>query len=111
MLEEVRRDTPSSPGYLCDLKDGEFFKQHQVFSKHPTALQFVLYYDELEVCNPLGSKNKIHKLGIAITMYKHRLIILLRPIIRCLLLHTGQYQAIISLYIQEHTTVGNSVIR
>ena len=29
----------------------------------PTALQIQLYYDELEVCNPLGSKAKKHKLG------------------------------------------------
>ena len=29
----------------------------------PCALQLTLYYDDLEVCNPLGSKAKIHKLG------------------------------------------------
>lgn len=63
MLEEVTRVVPLSTGYLNDLRDGDFFKTHEIFSKYPTALQFVIYYDELEVCNPLGSKNKIHKLG------------------------------------------------
>ena len=29
----------------------------------PCALQLTLYYDDLEVCNPFGSKAKIHKLG------------------------------------------------
>ena len=33
------------------------------FSNHPTALQFILYYDDIEVCNPLGSSAGIHKLG------------------------------------------------
>ena len=28
-----------------------------------TALQIMLYYDEVEVCNPLGSNRKKHKLG------------------------------------------------
>lgn len=31
---------------------------------HTDALQIFLYYDELEICNPLGSKVKIHKLGM-----------------------------------------------
>ena len=27
------------------------------------ALQIILYYDELELCNPLGTSAKIHKIG------------------------------------------------
>jgi len=30
---------------------------------HTKALQVVFYYDEVEVCNHLGSKAKVHKLG------------------------------------------------
>ena len=33
------------------------------FSSHREALQIHFYYDDVEVCNPLGSKAKIHKLG------------------------------------------------
>ena len=33
------------------------------YSNDHTALQITLYYDELEVCNPLGSRRKKHKLG------------------------------------------------
>ena len=29
----------------------------------PLALQIMLFYDELELCNPLGSSTKVHKLG------------------------------------------------
>lgn len=39
------------------------FQTHPLFSKDPSGLQIMLYYDDVEVCNPLGSKAKIHKLG------------------------------------------------
>ena len=32
----------------------------------PVALQINLYYDELELCNPLGSRRKKHKIGILV---------------------------------------------
>lgn len=34
----------------------------QPFSDHP-FLQVIAYFDEVEVCNPLGSRMKTHKLG------------------------------------------------
>jgi hypothetical protein len=34
-----------------------------LFSRDPTALQLMLYYDEVEIANPLGSKAGKHKLG------------------------------------------------
>ena len=48
---------------LEDYCDGQVFKSHPLFSIHKNALQIYFYYDDLEVCNPLGSKAKIHKLG------------------------------------------------
>ena len=54
----------SSPGsILGDYCDGERYKNSELFKKDPCALQIQLYYDEVEVCNPLGSKAKVHKLG------------------------------------------------
>lgn len=48
---------------LEDVKDGAYFRQHTVFmnadKKKLLALQ--LYFDEFEVCNPLGSKRGKHK--------------------------------------------------
>ena len=43
-------------------------KTHLLFSKDPYALQIVVYYDEHELCNPLGSHVKQHKLGIVFYM-------------------------------------------
>jgi len=44
---------------MKDYCDEKSFSSHPIFS---TALQVFLYFDELEVCNPLGSKTKTHKL-------------------------------------------------
>ena len=48
---------------IGDYCDGELFLKSELFKNHPCALQIQLYYDEIEVCNPIGSKAKIHKLG------------------------------------------------
>ncbi|XP_046848509.1 uncharacterized protein LOC124442042 isoform X2 [Xenia sp. Carnegie-2017] len=47
-----------------DVCDGQYFKTHPLFSKDSTALQIMLYYDELEIANALGSKTGKHKLGV-----------------------------------------------
>ena len=51
--------------------DGRVFSTHPLFLAILKPLQIFFYYDELEVCNPLGSKTKIHKLGI----YMHVLLV------------------------------------
>lgn len=50
-------------GKIGDYCDGELFKSHKLFANNPCALQISLYYDDLEACNVLGSKAKIHKLS------------------------------------------------
>ena len=47
-----------------DFCDGSLFQKHALFSKDPHALQIIAYYDEVKMCNPLGSHIKKHKLGI-----------------------------------------------
>ena len=51
-------------GYMSDFCDGTCFKENQLFAMHKDAIQVILYYDELEICNPLGSKRTKHKLGM-----------------------------------------------
>ena len=48
---------------MGDFCDGDACKSHPLFSKDQQALQILLYYDDLEVTNPLGSHTKVHKLG------------------------------------------------
>lgn len=49
---------------LIDFCDGTYFKSHLLFGTRVNALQILLYYDDIEVCNPLGSHTKKHKLGM-----------------------------------------------
>lgn len=64
----------STDGYIRDFCDGQLYKCHPLFSRNPQAIQIILYYDELEIANPLGSKAGKHKLGnyllLDVTKYK-----------------------------------------
>ena len=48
---------------MGDYCDSTLFKSHPLFKQDKLALQITLFYDDLEVCNPLGSRAKVHKLG------------------------------------------------
>ena len=48
---------------LIDFSDGSYFNEHAVFSAHGDALQILFYYNDVEICNPLGAHTKKHKLG------------------------------------------------
>ena len=63
MREELSSCHTSCDGVMRDICDGEFVRNHPIFSQHSHALQFLLYYDDIEVCNPLGAKAGKHKLG------------------------------------------------
>ena len=39
-----------------DYCDSRHTKGHPLFSKYSSALQILLYYDEAEICNPIGHK-------------------------------------------------------
>ena len=53
---------------MRDICDGSLFAEHPLFSTDPCALQIILYYDEIDVCNPIGSRSTIHKLGMLQTV-------------------------------------------
>ena len=54
-------------GNFCD---GANFAQSELFLQDPCALQIQLYYDEVEVTNPIGSKVNIYKLGMDYFVYQ-----------------------------------------
>ena len=47
---------------MNDFCDGELSCEHPLFSVDEQALQVLLYNDDVEICNPLGSRAKIHKM-------------------------------------------------
>ena len=52
-------------GIIEDVCDGSVFRTHPLFSSDPSALQIIAVFDELELCNPLGTHVK-HKLAIVL---------------------------------------------
>ena len=56
-------------GIVEDFCDTVHAKAHPIFGRDKTALQLLLFYDELEVCNPIGSSRKKHKIGICKCFY------------------------------------------
>ncbi|KAK3921572.1 LOW QUALITY PROTEIN: Protein cubitus interruptus [Frankliniella fusca] len=48
---------------LRSYADGEHFKNHPYLQRHEGVIQLILFFDELEIANSLGSKTIIHKLA------------------------------------------------
>jgi len=44
--------------------DGSFYQNNDFFRRNRNALAIILYYDDLEVINPLGANTKKHKLAM-----------------------------------------------
>ena len=47
---------------LNDFCEGTFLQSHELFANDDTALKILLYYDDMNLCNPLT--NKIHKITL-----------------------------------------------
>ena len=96
---QIENGHKSQTEFLHDFCAGKVFSSHPLFSAHVDALQIFFYFDELEVCNPLGSKAKIHNLGkwhTLNTFYIERLLFLCIHT-RDLLLHARQPLSKVSL--------------
>lgn len=63
VAREVLSPHQSGGSTLGDFCDGSIYKAHPIFSSDPLALLVIGYYDELELCNPIGSYIQTHKLG------------------------------------------------
>ena len=62
---QVLRGYSRTDGLLANYCDGAMYKAHSLFSAYSEnpPLQIMAYYDDVEVCNPLGSHANKHKLG------------------------------------------------
>ena len=63
IILQVQRGHKTNSERLSDFCDGSYFSSHSVFGTHGGALQILFYYDDMEMCNPLGAHTKKHKLG------------------------------------------------
>ena len=62
-MQIFRDRTAASNECLKDYCDGQLYKDHPLFGNDNHALQLLIYFDEVEVANPLGSYKGHHKLG------------------------------------------------
>ena len=63
VIHEISVDRTSKDGVLRDFCDGKMCLDHPLFGTESNALQIIAYYDDLEICNPLGAAAKRHKIG------------------------------------------------
>ncbi|XP_029675247.1 uncharacterized protein LOC115242842 [Formica exsecta] len=64
MRNYVRSEQNSSDNLLVTFRDGISYKQYPFFLRYPDALRIQLYYDDVVLNNPLGSKVfHPHKIG------------------------------------------------
>lgn len=51
---------------VADFCDSKHASSHALWGRDTHALQIFLYFDELELCNPLGASRKMHKVGMCL---------------------------------------------
>lgn len=51
-IVQMKAPHVNNHGLIADYTDGQFSKARE----YPSALKINLYYDDVEICNPLGSK-------------------------------------------------------
>ena len=64
-----------------DYCDGQKFQNHPLYRTNPSALQLIIYYDELELCNPLGSRRKKHKIGELLAIPQLQILTMIRKLL------------------------------
>lgn len=62
-MEKVLAHKQNQEGALIDYIDGDLYKSSHLFSEE-FSIPLVLYNDDCETVNPIGSKTAIHKLGL-----------------------------------------------
>ena len=62
---EQKNEDPyfSQAGVVKDIRDGTCYRENEFFKINPDAVPLIVFIDELEVCNPLGSGKSRHKIN------------------------------------------------
>lgn len=54
---------------MFDICDGNYVRNHTLFRAERGAFQIVLYTDDLEIVNPLGTHTRVHKITVFYVMF------------------------------------------
>lgn len=67
--QQLASKCTSADGFLCDIGDGNLFRESDFFKSRENTIQLLIFQDAFEVANPLGSARKRHKiLGMYYTL-------------------------------------------
>ena len=61
---EIGNSHKSRDKYMHDISDEGFVQNSEIFNAHPHALQILLYTDDIEIVNTIGSHTSKHKLSM-----------------------------------------------
>lgn len=62
ILERIKETKMSQKGHYTSHQDGLYFQKNNLLSSLELSLPILLYIDDIEIANPLGTSRKIHKL-------------------------------------------------
>lgn len=64
ILDKLQETKKTQAGHYMSNQDGLYFRENDFFcSSDEPKLPLILYIDDLEIANPLGTSRKIHKLS------------------------------------------------
>lgn len=61
--EAILNEPSSNDGFSRSFVDGNQFKNNPFLQAHPRAIRLQIYYDDIEITNPIGTKTGSHKIG------------------------------------------------
>ncbi|XP_071821716.1 uncharacterized protein [Apostichopus japonicus] len=97
LKEVVKRQHHQKNAIMTDVSNGTILKTHELFSRAGTSLKLVLYYDDVELCNPIGTRRIRHKVGLF-----YYSIMNLAPQYRSKMESINLYAAALYSHIKEH---------
>lgn len=61
VLEKVKETSSQLPGQYSSYCDGSYYQENQLLSAEGHKLSIILYIDDFEIANPLGTSKKMYK--------------------------------------------------
>lgn len=62
ILDKLKETKVAQNGHYVSHQDGLYFKENTFLSSDELKIPLILYIDDLEIANPLGTSRKIHKI-------------------------------------------------
>lgn len=62
VIDLIRETRNSEKGHFKSHKNGLYYQENDLLSSSELILPLILYLDDLQIANPLGTSRKIHKL-------------------------------------------------